>query len=208
MCCAVASLPITKLLLENGADPWSKNHFGATPLYIAIEGGYYDTALVLINAVEEERRKEYMNVYNNSGYTPLHIIALSSKISKNQEKLIELLIKSGVNLTLKPIDQSKDPFFNTKSVMEFAEECGNTEFVRCVKSLQLIEAAKRNDLEEMKQLLQQGADAQFQNINRETALHHVINPDVVSTLINSVSKKERKSTSMHKIEMGIPCYII
>ena len=58
-CASHGNLSVVNLLLKHGANPWIKNHFGATPLHVALENKNYIIASKLIDEVEEKRICKY-----------------------------------------------------------------------------------------------------------------------------------------------------
>jgi len=82
------NMPMLELLLTAGADIETRIHpFAHTPLYIAVEKGYYEIAKFLI------RKNAKLYVTDRlSGRTLLHLAA-----KNNDEEMAELLINFGVN---------------------------------------------------------------------------------------------------------------
>ena len=88
---------------------------------------------------------------------------------------------------------------NQKILFLIAKKSGNTEFIKFVKSLELIEA---DDLEKVNQLIEEGADPQFKNIDGKTALNYATNPEVIFALIKALPKRERNSYINKKDKNG------
>ena len=89
-------LKVASLLLKNGADPNSHDHFGKTPLYKASRGGQLVTvessleiARLLVNSGAD------VNFTGDNGWTPLHAAAQSG-----QRDLAELLLECGATLDI------------------------------------------------------------------------------------------------------------
>ncbi|MDN5248101.1 MAG: ankyrin repeat domain-containing protein [Wolbachia endosymbiont of Tyrophagus putrescentiae] len=207
---------MSKLFLSSGADPWVENDFHVNALHLAAYHGHYKIACDLLSKIDNGSKKKYIESQSDDGDTPLRFIAGLGKINEGHKKLIELLIKSGADPYSRANGESKNPSFNRKSAIEMAKGKGNQEFIRCIKSLQMIEAVKCNDLEKVNKLIKGGADPQFRNINGETALHYAayyINPNMISTLIEAVPKRKRKSYVNTQDQKGdtplhcLACYI-
>lgn len=84
---ALGSLPITELLLSEGADINATNTELNTPLHAAIQNGRDEVSIFLIKNGAD------LNKHNASGYTPLHSAALH-----NRRAIAEALISKGADI--------------------------------------------------------------------------------------------------------------
>ena len=91
------SLKTFNLLIENGADIDAINDFGATSLHISVNHGRLDIVKRLIEEGSE------LNLRDNDGQTPLHMLILTVYENLEEYKLdiAKELIKAGVDLDLR-----------------------------------------------------------------------------------------------------------
>jgi len=94
MAAARGSLPITELLLSEGADINATNIELNTPLHAAIQNGRDEVSRFLIKNGAD------LNKHNASGYTPLHSAALD-----NRRAIAEALIAKGADIESKSNQQ-------------------------------------------------------------------------------------------------------
>jgi ankyrin repeat protein len=87
MAAAIGSLPITELLLSEGADINATNTELNTPLHAAVQNGRDEVSKFLIKNGAD------LNKHNASGYTPLHSAALD-----NRRAIAEALISKGADI--------------------------------------------------------------------------------------------------------------
>ena len=95
-------LEVASLLLNNGADPNSRDDLGRAPLHRVSQGGQLvmvesslEIARLLINSGGN------VNVADNAGNTPLHVAARSG-----YRDIAEQLLQSGASLNIQNMDQN------------------------------------------------------------------------------------------------------
>ena len=98
-------LELTKLLLENGADPNLQTATGQAPLYYAVRAENFDLVKLLIENGAD------VNVQDKDDETPLHYAAFWDSVD-----IIKLLIENGV-----------DPFIKNKDGKIPLDYCKNQE---------------------------------------------------------------------------------
>lgn len=89
-------LSIAKKMIEKGADPNFANADGKIPLHVALS--QLEKVKFLIES------GSYVNKQNDDGYTPLMRCVEMSKFYGNAEELVDILISSGSDTTLKNND--------------------------------------------------------------------------------------------------------
>lgn len=93
--CSIASghAPVTKLLLERGADASIPSHENETSLHLAVQKGLIETCEDIVKSEKDpKKRKALLNAQNSGRETALHI-----SISQDRPDIAELLIKAGAS---------------------------------------------------------------------------------------------------------------
>ena len=119
-----SSLDIVKHLLENGAPDFSFTDKGDTPLFMAIDHGNTDTALYLIDRVEQfvgnrgikagpvEVEFTIFNRYNEA--TVIGLLAMKHAIYANDMKIVEALVERGL-----PLNSSVNRIYKAMKKLNF-----------------------------------------------------------------------------------------
>ena len=198
---------IVKLLIESGADVNAKDMDDATPLDFAMSEGEKETAELLrkhggkhgtihsaVGGGDVEAVKEFLvagadvNVKAQFGETLLH-----AAVSNNHKEIAELLIKEGADVNAVAMD---DVFFE-KTPLDVANKHNQGAVAALLRmhggktreELEApIDAAKKGDIEAVKQHLAAGADVNYRNKNGDTLLNYAAflgHKEIVELLIEN-----------------------
>ncbi|MQG89142.1 MAG: hypothetical protein FI700_00015 [SAR202 cluster bacterium] len=182
---------IVKLLIESGADVNAKDMDDATPLDYAMSEGEKETAELLrkhggkhgtihsaVGGGDVEAVKEFLvagadvNVKAQFGETLLH-----AAVSNNHKEIAELLIKEGADVNAVAMDD----VFSEKTPLDAANKHNQGAVAVLLRKhggktreeLEApIDAAKKGDIETVKQHLAAGADVNYRNKNGDTLLNY------------------------------------
>jgi len=182
---------IVKLLIESGADVNAKDMDDATPLDFAMSEGEKETAELLrkhggkhgtihsaVGGGDVEAVKEFLvagadvNVKAQFGETLLH-----AAVSNNHKEIAELLIKEGADVNAVAMDD----VFSEKTPLDAANNHNQGAVAVLLRKhggktreeLEApIDAAKKGDIETVKQHLAAGADVNYRNKNGDTLLNY------------------------------------
>ena len=198
---------IVKLLIESGADVNAKDMDDATPLDFAMSEGEKETAELLrkhggkhgtihsaVGGGDVEAVKEFLvagadvNVKAQFGETLLH-----AAVSNNHKEIAELLIQEGADVNAVAMDDvfsEKTPLdaannHNQGAVAVWLRKHGG----KTREELEApIDAAKKGDIETVKQHLATGADVNYRNKNGDTLLNYAAllgHKEIVELLIEN-----------------------
>ena len=184
---------IIDLLLDNGADISSVNLIGATPLHSATVTG---AGFFAVEKLIKKGANVNLKTYIEGKYTPLHGAAASGR-----DDLVEILLKHGANPDLRDARNLTPP--------EMAKQAGHRDTVKVFKRLsglkpqvqpvipeidiQLLEAARAGDNEQIPQLLSKGASPDAIDSEGYTALMLAAmnsDPEAVKALIDAGANTE------------------
>ena len=160
-----SSLNIVKYLLENGAPDFTFTDKGDTPLFLAIDYGNTDTALFLLDHIEQfvgnqgikagpvEVEYTIFNRYNEA--TVIGILAMKHAIYANDMKIVESLVEHGLplNSSVNRIYKAMK-FFNFEGFHELLAKTGVIEDGK----KPLFWAAETGNVPILKYLVEHGAD--------------------------------------------------
>lgn len=160
-------IQVIKLLMDNGANVNHKDHYGWTPLTLAILNGYLELIKLFIDNGAD------VNFKNSAGWTPL-----MEAIDEGRTEAVMLLIANGAHVKFSNDDVDK--------VLTKAAKKGCTELVKLllnnganIKNINkkdsdgftaLMLAAQEGHVETAKLLLNSGANVNIQDPWRGTAL--------------------------------------
>jgi len=198
---------IVKLLIESGADVNAKDMDDATPLDFAMSEGEKETAELLrkhggkhgtihsaVGGGDVEAVKEFLvagadvNVKAQFGETLLH-----AAVSNNHKEIAELLIKEGADVNAVAMDD----VFSEKTPLDAANNHNQGAVAVLLRKhggktreeLEApIDAAKKGDIETVKQHLATGADVNYRNKNGDTLLNYAAllgHKEIVELLIEN-----------------------
>ena len=146
---------MVRLLLEAGADPNLRSRFAAmTALIWAAYRGYTDMVKALLEGSADP------NVKDRKGAT-----ALMWAAHHGQTRMVQTLLKAGA-------DPAGQHVAGSAALVEVAEK-GEAELAALLRNnadVNLIRAAERGDLEEVRALLETGADPNAQRTDETTPL--------------------------------------
>ncbi len=137
-----------------------------TPLHYASFYGHHNCVRILL------RYGAGPNIYDGKSNTPLHYAAATGNFS-----LVELLCKKGAKINVKNCDGFTPLNFanNNIQIRQFLEEMGAIEGQGCTQQDErLIKHASSGNLDQVEQLLEDGANINAQDFNEFTALHLAI----------------------------------
>uniref|UniRef100_A0ABD2WC95 Uncharacterized protein n=1 Tax=Trichogramma kaykai TaxID=54128 RepID=A0ABD2WC95_9HYME len=185
---------LVESLLKVGSDPCVVNAEGLTPLHIACESDYFDGHAIdeFFELISPDRHRVRVDVRDKFGNTPLHVA-----FDKKHEKMVVNLLKLGFDPYATNVEgvtpvqiACKNGYFGTVWIDEFSklsaiheaqhvdapDESGKTPLRNTLDSL--VDALLSNRLRDYHRfkdalvfLLNQGADPNFANKNKETLLH-------------------------------------
>ena len=157
---------IVELLITKGADVNVKTEEGETPLHTAVANDHKEIIELLIDKGAD------VNAKTGEGETPLHAAAY-----KVHKEIAELLIKEGADVNAVAMDDvfsGQTPLdaankYNQGAVAVLLRKYGGK---TCVELEALIDAAKKGNIEDIKQHLAAGGDVSFRNKNGDTMLNY------------------------------------
>ena len=159
-------LEVVKLLVENGADVDTKDKWEKTPLHFATKYGHFEIAKILLQHGADVNAK-------SGRWYPLHLAAAYAR-----PKFVDLFLKHGANKYLKD-GRNKTPLQYAQTgiettVMEYYDKDKMENYIKVRALLQnplIINAAVNGQVEEVKSLLDLGADVNVRNGSDWTPLH-------------------------------------
>lgn len=175
----------TKELLDQGVDPNIKDCYGRTPIY-------YISSVEITKLLVEAGADP--NVKDNQGNTPIHLSSIPEKI--------KMLLENGADPNLKN-NEGQTPEQHQKLI-------GNVVRAEVIKSF--IKNKKRelsmrlfnqvNTVEEIKNILKQGADPNVRGLDNQTPLHRTYNLEKVKLLVEAGAdintRNNEGNTPFHK----------
>lgn len=182
-----------KLLLQHGADVKLKDENGESPIHYAMWYKNVEYFKMLLD------RGADINSKGNNGFTPLHYSALYDKI-----EFASFLVDKGADVNVKN-DEGKRPidlsyFRSNNSMNKFLLSSGseNVEHNHRNKhgDTKLHIAIKRYQLDNVKYLLDMGADINTKDGNGKTPLH------IASSQMTNTDRYERESLVKFLLDRG------
>ena len=175
--------------LVDGVDVNAKDEDGWTPLQDATTSGHKEIVELLITKGAD------VNVKTEEGETPLHAAAY-----KVHKEIAELLIKEGADVNAVAMDDvfsGQTPLdaankYNQGAVAVLLRKYGGK---TCVELEALIDAAKKGNIEDIKQHLAAGGDVSFRNKNGDTMLNYAAylgHKEIVELLVENGAEVNAK----------------
>ncbi|MGL9761743.1 MAG: ankyrin repeat domain-containing protein [Wolbachia sp.] len=196
-------LNVAKLLLDRGASVNAKDKNDRTPLDLATKGDMIEILKkaeldqgLLINARDGNLDKVKDLIAQGANLETKDNTPLHNACSNGHLKVVEYLIERGASLKAKNKDD--------KIPLELAEQKGYTDIVEMIKKMQLgldeklLSAVKNDDLNEVEDLVGQGASLKAKDSNNSTLLHYAscnINLKVVEYLIEKGADLKAKDSN-------------
>jgi len=193
-------LDVALLLLQNGANAWSRGIEGQTPLHIASDRGYVDIVNWLIDKgadlnaendgqetplhlASKSGREEVANILlagsadvnhrDRGGWTPLHVAS-----QKGHDHIVQLLLNSDRVPNVNPQDINHNTPLHIASchgkvvvVRTLLDHGANVEAQDRRGGTPLHDASQRGHLEVVRLLLERDADSRARNRRGETPFH-------------------------------------
>jgi ankyrin repeat protein len=188
-------LESTKLLLEAGADVNQATEYGWTPLLTATNNRHYRLAEYLIEHGAD------VNKVNKGNWTPLYLATDNRNIEGGDFPVpkpdmdhldyIKYLLQHGANPNIRIKDNT---LTRTIFTMQWFLESGATPFIR---------AAQSGDLELLKLLLANGADAMIKTDHGDTALTAASGVGWVDGVTYEHSAKANVDTVKFLLDLGL-----
>lgn len=94
------------LLIDSGANPFTRGTLGRTPLHLAAVNGDTTSMMALLSNLSEEQRTALLNQADDDGRTPLHLAALGT--TTKHHDAIGYLIDQGANVDQVTTDDNKE----------------------------------------------------------------------------------------------------
>ena len=181
------SIEEIKILIEEGADLNLQNKFGNTPLF-CIEDLNQIEIEYLINSGAN------INHQNNFGNTVLHKCYSIPTIKKLLELGIDITIKNKDGLTAKELSKREHQNQKTNIIQDFEDKL----------SQQLFYTIQTNNIEELKELIEKGANVNIKNEYNYTPLHYSRSSEITKLLLgtgaNPNSQTMNGDTPLHYAE--------
>src|SRR5262245_27221437 len=188
-------LESTKLLLGAGADINQTSEYGWTPLLTATNNRHYGLAQYLIE------RGADVNKVNKGNWTPLYLATDNRNIEggdfpvpkpdMDHFEYIKFLLQHGANPNIHVKDNT---LTRTIFTMQWFQEAGATPFIR---------AAQSGDLELLKLLMANGADAMAKTDHDDTALTAAAGMGWVDGVTYEHSPKANLETIKFLLDLGL-----
>jgi len=171
--CSSGDIAVATFLLDKGADIHARNRMGATPLWVA---AVYDQKEIVELLLEREANINALD--RRRQCTPLWIA-----VRNGNKDTVELLIRKGANIHTSD-NEGRTP-------LAIAKQRGHTEIVELLKkhgaiedtaavspetetTSSLHEAIVAGDIDEIKRLIDEGADVNAKDESGYTALYYAI----------------------------------